>query len=203
MPPSAPGNVRYAWEAAAIRVTWDEVDNADYYNVYYHGSFDSNCTVGSDGRPSFCEELAANVTESNYLHNATTVGSNYYWVVACNSDGCSEVDSENPARPGVNKPDVPPNVTYVREGSEMLVSWDQVTGADYYKVYHDYFFDSACSVGIDGTPRFCEELAVNVAETNYRHTEPGNDENYYWVVACNRGGCSEVDSENPARPAGG
>ena len=169
--PSAPGNVRYAWEAAAIRVTWDEMDNADYYNVYYHGSFDSNCSVGSDGRPSFCEELAANVTESNYLHNAPAVGSNYYWVVACNSDGCSEVDSENPARPEVNKPDVPPNVAYVRESSEILVSWDQVTGGDYYMVYHDNFFDSTCSVGTNGTPRFCEELAVNVAETNYRHTE--------------------------------
>ena len=81
----------------------------------------------------------------------------------------------------------------------MLVRWDPATGADYYKVYHDDFFDDNCSLNRDGSPRFCDELT----ETTYVHTEPADDRNYYWVVACNRGGCSEIDSENPARPADG
>ena len=201
--PSVPSNVRYAWEESAIRVTWNAADNADYYNLYYHGSFDSNCTVGRDGRPIFCEELASNITETAYLHSGSESVSNYYWVVACNSDGCSEVDSENPATPVAGKPDVPTNVGYGWEGSTVLVRWDPATGADYYKVYHDDFFDDNCSLNRDGSPRFCDELTDSVTETTYVHTEPADDRNYYWVVACNRGGCSEIDSENPARPADG
>ena len=201
--PSVPSNVLYAWEESAIRVTWNAADNADYYNLYYHGSFDSNCTVGRDGRPVFCEELASNITETAYLHSGSESVSNYYWVVACNSDGCSEVDSENPATPVANKPDVPTNVGYGWEGSTVLVRWDPATGADYYKVYHDDFFDDNCSLNRDGSPRFCDELTDSVTETTYVHTEPADDRNYYWVVACNRGGCSEIDSENPARPADG
>ena len=149
--------------------------------------------------PSFCDELDADLTDSTYLHATPAFENNYYWVVACKSDGCSEVDSENPASPEAAKPGAPSNATYLREGSEVLVSWDPVDGADYYKVYHDDFFDSACSVGRDGSPRFCEELAANVTGTTYRHANPGDDENYYWIVACGRGGCSEVDSENPAQ----
>ena len=197
--PSAPTNVLYAWEGASIRVTWDPVSGAEYYRLLYSDFFDSSCRIGHDGMPSFCDELDAALTDSTYLHATPAFENNYYWVIACDSDGCSEVDSENPASPEAAKPSAPSNATYVHEGSEVLVSWDPFDGADYYKVYHDDFFDSACSVGRDGSPRFCEELAANVTGTTYRHTDPGDDENHYWIVACGRGGCSDVDSENPAQ----
>ena len=82
-----------------------------------------------------------------------------------------------------------------------MVSWDAADGADYYKVYFSDFFDSSCSLNVDGSPRFCEELALDVTETNYLHPDPNLNEerNYYWIAACNRGGCSEIDSERPAR----
>ena len=50
----------------------------------------------------------------------------------------------------------------------------------------------------DGTPLFCEELAASVIGTTYVHTDPDDDSNYYWIVACTRGGCSEIDSKNLA-----
>ena len=142
------------------------------------------------------------MTGTNYLHTAPALGSNYYWVVACHSGGCSEVETENRARPVVAKPGTPSNVTFVWEGSTIRVSWDPDSGADFYKVYHDDFFDSSCALGIDGSPSFCDELAANVTASSYVHTDPDEDRNYYWVVACNRGGCSDVDSENPARSIG-
>ena len=200
--PSAPANVRYALEGSAIRVTWNAVDNADYYNVYYDEFSDSSCSLGRDGSPRFCGELATNVTEMEYLHADPAHGANYYWVVACNSGGCSDVDSENSATPIVARAGRPTNVRYAVEGSTIRVSWDLVSGADFYNVYYDDFFDSSCSLGTDGSPRFCEELAANVSEATYVHTSPDSGDNYYWVVACNRGGCSEVDSENPARSIG-
>ncbi len=200
--PSAPENVHYAWERPAMRLSWDAVDGADYYDVYYDDFSDSNCSIGRSGNPRFCDELVTNVTGTDYLHADPTYDRNYYWVVACNSAGCSEVDSENPATPVVGKPDVPSGVTYAWEGSAVRVSWDPVDGADYYRVLYDDFFDSSCSVERDGSPSFCDELADNVTETTYVHTDPDEDENYYWVMACNRGGCSEIDSENPAKASG-
>ena len=94
------------------------------------------------------------------------------------------------------------NPQYTWEGSTIRVSWDAVDGADYYKVYHHDFFDDACSLGSDGRPSFCEELAADVAGTTFVHTNPDLDANYYWVVACNQEGCSEIDSSNPASPLG-
>ena len=100
------------------------------------------------------------------------------------------------------------NPQYAWDGSTIRVSWDAVDGADYYKVYHDDFFDDACQLGRDGSPRFCEELAANVTGTTYVHTNPtnpanptnpGGDDYYYWVVSCNSSGCSEIDKENPAQ----
>ena len=100
------------------------------------------------------------------------------------------------------QPESPANVRYALEGSAIRVSWDAVDGADYYNVYHDDFFDSGCRLSGDGGPSFCEELATNVAETTYVHADPDSAKNYYWVVACNGGGCSEIDAENPAMPIG-
>ena len=92
-------------------------------------------------------------------------------------------------------------MTFAWEDLTVRVSWTSVSGADYYKVYYDDFFDSSCSLSRDGTPLFCEELAASVTGTTYVHTDPDDDSNYYWIVACNRGGCSEIDSKNLAEAA--
>ena len=90
---------------------------------------------------------------------------------------------------------------YEVEDSAVRVSWDLVDGADYYKVYYSDFVDSFCTLSRDGSPSFCEELAGNVVGTTYVHADPDSNRNYYWVVACNRGGCSDIDSNNPAEDA--
>ena len=82
-------NPQYAWEGSTIRVSWEAVDGADYYEVYYDADFDSSCDLDSDGRLSFCEELATDVTGTTYVHTNPSLSENYYWVVSCNSDGCS------------------------------------------------------------------------------------------------------------------
>ena len=126
-------------------------------------------------------------------------------MVACDSSGCSDVDSENPAAPLAAKPGQPANVRAAVEGSAIRVTWDPVEEADNYNVYH---FASPsdrhppCTLGRDGTPLGCEELAMSVGETSYAHAAPGSYNNYYWVVACNSGGCSEIDSDNPASQVG-
>ena len=198
--PSAPTNVRYALEDSTIRVSWDPVAGADHYNIYHDDFFDSGCRLNRDGSTSLCEELATNVVGTTYVHAAPDERQNYYWVAACNSGGCSESISEHPAAPIEPIPTVPANVRFSVEGSTIRVSWDPVAGADHYNIYHDDFFDSGCRLNRDGSTSLCEELATNVVGTTYVHAAPDERQNYYWVVACNSGGCSEIDSTDPAEP---
>ena len=193
-------NPQYAWDGSTIRVSWDPVDGSDYYKIYHDDFFDSSCSLRMGGSPSFCEELAANVVGTSYLHENPNASENYYWVVACNSDGCSEVDSGNPATPIEPIPAGPAHVTYAVEGSAIRVTWEAVPGADYYEVYYHEFIDSACTLDRVGNPLPCEELAANVVGMSYLHENPSAINNYYWVVACNSGGCSDIDSKNPAKP---
>ena len=98
--------------------------------------------------------------------------------------------------------DIPPassNLTYALEGPSIVLSWDPVDGADYYNLYHHSAFSTFCEVRSDGSSFSCDQLAANLVETTYTHADPDR-RNYYWVVACNRGGCSPVDVTNAASP---
>ena len=95
--PDTPANARYVWEGSTIRVSWNPVDGADYYNVYYSDFFDSRCSVDVHGNPRWCDELAANITATTFHHVTPSVDENHYWVVACNSDACSDTDPDSPA----------------------------------------------------------------------------------------------------------
>ena len=100
-------------------------------------------------------------------------------------------------------PQSPANIQYVRDGSTTVLSWDAVEGADYYKIYHDDFSSSRCRLNSSGSASFCDEIAANVTGTSYIHASPNDDANYYWVVACNSGGCSDIDGDNPAELGAG
>ena len=191
-----PTNQSYSRQGSTTIVSWNAVAGADHYNIYHDDFLSSSCRLSS-GNPSFCEELATNVVGTSYTHTTPDDDENYYWVTACNSGGCSEIDSDNPATFIDTRPSSPANQSYSRQGSTTVVSWNAVAGADHYNIYHDNFFSSSCRLS-SGNPSFCEELATNVVGTSYTHTTPDDDENYYWVTACNSGGCSEIDSDNPA-----
>ena len=178
--PDKPGDVQYVRDGSNIRVSWDVVEEADYYGVYYddfHSSF------------SFAELLADNVPGTTYTHTSPDDDRNYYWVTACNRGGCSEA---TPARFIDTRPAAPSNVRSAWSGSAIQVSWNTAEGAQYYKVYYDDFFASNCRVRSDGSPSFCELLADKVSGSGYTHNRPDEDKNYYWVTACNSGGCSNI-----------
>ena len=104
--------------------------------------------------------------------------------------GCRDAGSS------ASPPDSPTNLRYAQEGSTVRLSWDSASRADYYQVLHDAFFGDSCRLH-SGRASFCEVLAPTVTETTFVHACPSPQENYYWVVACNDRGCSELDSENP------
>ena len=193
--PDSPVGVSAAWEGSAIEVSWDPVAGAEYYIVYYDkGGY--TCSLDGEGNPSWCEELAANIVDSSYTHaSPDTMLPNHYWVVACSSEGCSAVDSANPATPGERSTlPSPTNQQYaiLGNGSQARITWDVVDGADFYYVYHNN--QRSCSVDGSG-PSSCEQLGREIG-TMYFHSSPDPRENYYWVGACTFfDGCSEIDSE--------
>ena len=189
--PGNPPNQRYSRQDATTIVTWDPSAGATHYKVYYDDSRSPRCSFRR-GELSGCEELADNVVGASYTHASADDETNHYWVTACNSEGCSEIDSGNPARFVDNRLAAPTNAQYVRVGSTTVVSWDASAGADYYNIYYHDFFSTSC-------PSFCELLVGNVTGTTYTHTSPDERSNYYWVAACNSAGCSDIDGGNPAR----
>ena len=73
------------------------MEGATYYKIYYD-QFLAECSIDqASGRPNPCEALATDIVETSYIHTDPNAFRNYYWVVACNSDGCSTIDSDNPA----------------------------------------------------------------------------------------------------------
>ena len=107
---------------------------------------------------------------------------------------------ENPGLPINNALSAPSILSYAYQGSSIVVSWDPVDGADRYNLYLDDTLDSSCRLSPTGNPVLCDYLATVLAETTYTHADPAAGRNYYWVIACNRGGCSPVDVTNVASP---
>ena len=98
--PAMPSGVTATWEGSTVRVSWEPVEGADYYNVYHDdGGINVYCKVDSRGDASFCRELATEVASTSYVDTDPSRRENHYWVAACNSSGCSVIDSEDPASP--------------------------------------------------------------------------------------------------------
>ena len=69
--------------------------------------------------------------------------------------------------------------------------------ASVYKVYYSDLSDDSCRLGRDVDAASCELLADDLLETGYSHDSP-DPEDYYWVVACNSSGCSDITSDGSA-----
>ena len=158
--------------------------------------------MNRDGSPRLCDELATNVVETTYLTHRSFQREQLLLGCGLQQRGMlgNRLEEPGSARRGPFPPHRPTRGMpwkVQRYASQLDSLW---TGADHYNIYHDDFFDSRCRLNRDGSAGFCEELARNIAGTSFVHTAPYSGDNYYWVVACNRGGCSDIDSENPAAP---
>ena len=90
-----PSNLNARLENGDTVLTWEHVEGATHYNLYWNpNTFGRNCTVtpgGSTG-PRFrgCATLATEITETTYTHDRSS--SEYeFWVTACTSDWCGPI----------------------------------------------------------------------------------------------------------------
>ena len=130
LPPRSPANVWYYRDGSTIVVRWNASQGATHYKVYHDSSIDLNCESGSSLGPSSCEELAGNVAGTTYTHASPNQAENYYWISACNSAGCSEINLFNYALFVASAPAAPAIVSVTGEVGSLTVAWNAPTQAD-------------------------------------------------------------------------
>ena len=98
---TSPGNVKVRAEGQNMVISWDPVDGATHYNIYWE-DFWEYCSVTSGSvisRGIQCEVLTTNLSETTYVHIGNVDDDSTYWVAACNGDGCSTISDDLGASP--------------------------------------------------------------------------------------------------------
>ena len=95
-----PGNVKVRLEGQDMVVSWDPVEGATHYNIYWEDFFET-CSVTTGGTISggFCEVLVTDLLDTTYIHVDNVDDDSTYWIAACNSDGCSTISDDLGASP--------------------------------------------------------------------------------------------------------
>ncbi len=206
-PPKTPANQRYGYVGADKVLKWDASAGAESYTVYHSPTL-PDCRL-LDGRPFICQELASGIQQPNYILTQQGFG-RHYWVVACNSSGCSEIESDNPAQP---PPPFPDDVHAVQAESSIRIIWNSVPGAAHYKIYTGCPDLIDCIVELDGNvvgtaytheprPIPPQPDGVRVIDRSAHsmtvqwHALQGGSYTHdvqYWVTACYNAVCSEND----------
>ncbi len=186
-------DTQFVWEDGKAGINWSPQPGATHYEIYHGKSPEADCRRENS---VFCHLVDPEVRDTEYLHNRPNPGSirpqtnNAYWISVCNSGGCSEVTAVIFKD---NRPSESPSVTKTeRNQSGIRIEWIPVTKAQYYRVYHDSYFSSRCDLEENGEPVLCKLIADRINGTEYLHRTPGEEENYYWITACNQAGCSDI-----------
>jgi len=188
-PPSAPTGVSASdgTYTTKVEVSWNAASGATYYKVFRNTS---NTHTGETA-------LTTSATSSPYDDTSATPGTTYwYWVQACNSAGCSGYSSNDTGYRAVTitPPSEPTGVaasddTYT---TKVEVSWSAASGATYYKV-----FRNTINTHVGETTLTSSHTASPYDDTS---ATPGTTY-WYWVQACNSGGCSGYSSYDTGRRA--
>jgi hypothetical protein len=167
--PSAPTGVSTTSGNGSATLTWNAVTGATSYNVYW------STTTGV---------TTANGTKitgatSPYAHSGLTNGTTYYYIVtAVNSYGESTPSTQVSAAPvGTGSvPAAPTGLTATPGNGQVSLTWNTVTGATSYYLYHSessnittangykvgtYYSGSALFSGVNGVTEYFIVTAVN------------------------------------------
>ncbi|MBN2159103.1 MAG: hypothetical protein JW807_06890 [Spirochaetes bacterium] len=147
-----------------VTVSWNSVDDADYYWVYRSGT--------SDG---IYEKISGDVYATAFDDTTVSVGIHYFYKVkAATATKESDYSDSCEGYAMVDPPlDAPSNVqaSDATSTDSVAVTWDPVTDATYYRVYR-----SLTSAG-DYTL-----ISGDVAAASYNDTDTFEDTTYYYKV---------------------
>jgi fibronectin type 3 domain-containing protein len=167
-PPAAPANPSATQNTHTDKVTvsWDEVDDADYYNLFRADSSEGPYTT----------QIGGNITGLSQDDTTVVAGTHYYYKVkAINGNGASEfsASAEGWAQLVILPLDTPTGVSASdrTSTSTVTVTWGTVTDADYYRVYRALKSDGDYA-----------QVGGNITGTSYGDTDTFEDLAYYYKV---------------------
>lgn len=178
-PPQAPTGLNSYVSGSTIKVSWNSVEDADYYHVEY---------------PSDYIWHTETVYGTSFTDYSPDEGTNYYHVSARNEYGYSESRETTCYYSGNNGGGgnggggsttilAPTGVSADVSGSRVCVTWNSVSNASYYKVYRASSSSGSYSV-----------IASSTSNTYYYDASP-NTNNYYKVTAVNSSGTESEKSD--------
>ena len=152
-----------------VIVSWDAVENANSYTVYYSTTNDLSSATEITGIEGTTEYTIANLLD----------GTMYYtWVRAINENGISDISNVKSA---ITYAGAPNKESMTVAGNSIALSWNMVTGASYYKVRYNVTKDPNTAT------------AVNVYNTSYTITNLEYASTYYvWVTSMNSSGGTRI-----------
>ena len=177
LPPSAPMGMAASDGIYTDKVTvsWNASSGATEYEVYRNTS---NSHTGET-------LLTSTQSSSPYDDTSADPGETYYyWVKACNVNGCSDYSSFDTGYRALTAPTgvAASDGTYT---DKVSVTWNASSGATRYEVYRN---TSNSHTG---------ETLLTSSQSSSPYDDTSADPGetyYYWVKACNVNGCSDYSS---------
>ena len=169
--PTAPVQNELTASGNSITVSWNPVEGATSYTVYY----------GTSTYVSNAQSIIAGDVTSTTINNLAYKKTYYTWVTATNSAGESDKSNRKNIATQEELPDAPVQNAPTASGNSITVSWSKAAGATSYTVYYntsDSITDAeAVSAG--------STTSKTITGLEYEKTY------YIWVTASNSAGESE------------
>jgi hypothetical protein len=186
-----PANLKAVAAERSVTLTWDAVDGASRYYIYY--GLTERCEIGIDGYSSNSYYSSSYVTGTTVTVTGLMNGTEYYFkVYAYNSANgkpviikCTTSENEN------GKYTLPEEVAVENKSGKISLSWEAVKNAKTYQVYHAAENDIAKAI-LDGT----------TDTVNYDTDLSSDVMRFFWVKAIDSSdnvmGCSPIVGFIPA-----
>lgn len=156
-------------KAGGIRITWNEIQGAESYNVY------RKITGGS-------WERITNVTDTTYLDTDTESGTTYHYRVRAKSGGTLSGNKQKVVILRLAYP----VATVSNANKGVHIAWNEIVGAESYRVYRKV---------PDGN---WKALATDVETTEYTDTTAKSGKTYYYSVRAYGAGVLSISKSTEA-----
>ncbi|BDU51428.1 fibronectin type III domain-containing protein [Haliovirga abyssi] len=175
LPPTPPQNFTVSSGNSTALLTWDNVEKADFYNIYQKDAEGAETLV------------AGNIEKNEYTVEGLQNKTKYYFAVSSsNSNGEGDKTEYKLITP--YNPDEKPDATTIsvsKSNDSIKISWNKVIGATSYKIYY--------STTQGGTYHKLKETT----NLYYYDSYFDYDTTYYYVVkSINKAGESEYSNED-------
>lgn len=175
---SAPTGLKASYISSnfEIKVTWNSVSGADYYEFYWGVSDNPNKARKADKKYRNTEAYLINVEEGDSF---------YFWVKAKKSDVTSDFSKSVYCSVPTSTINPPTGVTATSTSeSTITVSWNAVSGATKYDVYYSTSPYSSSAIYLGNTGYLSTKITEVSSGTTY----------YFWVKASNGSKTSDFSS---------